>query len=183
MKMSFAKQLLFNSVFLLAALAIGYFLGYDNSQRIAVVRSADLIMNNAMIEAEFKQWKNFESEWKSRVLTLEQELEKQIKQLDEDLPGLTDNEQLQRRRQVEAKRQEYISYAKNAQAQSQENESKIMNAVLERINVVAKQYGDEHGFDVILGSNGDGNVLYGKHAVDITDDLLAALDNEFYDRD
>jgi outer membrane protein len=53
------------------------------------------------------------------------------------------------------------------------------NEVYVRLNEYIKTFGKKHGYSMILGSNGDGNVMYVDKSQDITKDLITFI-NESY---
>ena len=61
----------------------------------------------------------------------------------------------------------------------QENSTRYTQEVNERLNQYIEQYAEENGYDFILGSNGQGNVMYAKKENNVTDDLIKYINNEF----
>jgi len=61
----------------------------------------------------------------------------------------------------------------------QENSTRYTQEVNDRLNKYIEQYAEENGYDFILGSNGQGNVMYAKKDKNITDDLIKYINSEF----
>ncbi len=57
---------------------------------------------------------------------------------------------------------------------------KINTTGWKRLNPLIFEYGDAHNYDVIVGGNGMGAVLYGKPEQDITDDLIEYVNNKYH---
>ncbi|GAB3843763.1 hypothetical protein GCM10028822_00290 [Hymenobacter terrigena] len=54
-------------------------------------------------------------------------------------------------------------------------------ALLKEVNMFLKTYGKAKHYDFILGANDSGNIVYAADARDVTNDVLAEL-NQYYDR-
>ena len=145
--------------------------------KIGIVRSADLISHNDMMQDEIGRWHNMESELKMRIVSLENEV-KQLRQRADSTGGAVRAQTISL---LDDKQRALIESGNELQGKMAQREGEIMNAVLSRINAVAQNYGEEHGFDIILGSSGDGNILYGRETIDITDEVMEALNREYQD--
>jgi len=73
-----------------------------------------------------------------------------------------------KRRDMQAKQQD-------ARADIDHLKEKELKPVIEEIQKGLKKYGDEKGYTIILDANG-GVVPYFNQAIDVTDDLIKALD-------
>lgn len=99
------------------------------------------------------------------------------------------SEQVSRKlaRSYEIKRQEAQTLQKDFESFRTEREKEInrkmvasMRASLDMITETARKVGKEQGYDLVLDSSGDTNtgvpfVLYGNKSADLTDDVIAAL--------
>jgi len=64
------------------------------------------------------------------------------------------------------------------QAIAQESQT-LNDSIINKVIEFVKDYGKTNSFNFILGSNEAGSVLYGKESYDLTQEILAAL-NEGY---
>ena len=48
-----------------------------------------------------------------------------------------------------------------------------------QIDAFIKIYAKENGFDLIVGTTSSGNVLYGADGIDVTEELLKALNEQY----
>ncbi len=55
----------------------------------------------------------------------------------------------------------------------------ISNKVWKRLNVYIKEYGEVNGYDIIMGTQGSGNVMYAKDVIDITNEILNYSNNRY----
>lgn len=150
--------------------------------KVGVVRAQDLIGKNAMFKEQMDQWQNKESSVKANIVTLEEEISRQMNAYESDEPRLTEKEKSTRLQEIESKKQNYFTYVNSVKEQASEQQTELVEAVLGRINTVMNRYGEENGFDVILGSAGEGNILYGANTIDITEEVLEEFNREYYDQ-
>ena len=76
------------------------------------------------------------------------------------------------------RRQHYVVEQRYNQ-KFQENSTKYTQEVNERLNDYIEKYSEEKGFDFILGSNGQGNVMYAKKEKNITDELIKFVNTKY----
>ena len=50
---------------------------------------------------------------------------------------------------------------------------------MSQINSFVKQYAEQEGYDIILGTTQSGSLLYANNALDITEEIVEAL-NQYY---
>ena len=70
-------------------------------------------------------------------------------------------------------------YTQQVNALVVEEDRKATEAVYSQINAFIEEYGKKNRYSIILGSGTSNTLLYGDNAMDITDELLQAL-NENY---
>ena len=92
----------------------------------------------------------------------------------------------QRARMAGLSEVELVHFAQNIQQYSQqvaqsaeEEDRKMTQAVLDQINAFVESYGQEQGYDLILGTTLDGNILYAREVLDITEEVLDALNRQY----
>ncbi len=62
-----------------------------------------------------------------------------------------------------------------------ENSQNDIDSLLVKVKGFVNSYGKEHGYTYILGSNEAGSVLYGDEKLDITQEVLTALNENYKD--
>ncbi|MCG8577589.1 MAG: OmpH family outer membrane protein [Flavobacteriales bacterium] len=67
------------------------------------------------------------------------------------------------------------SYEEDLIAKSQEYDQQIW----ERLNGYIAEYATENDYDFILGASGDGNLMFAKDTLDITDELIAYCNTNY----
>ena len=151
----------------------------DSKPSIAYVKSQQLIYSydgTKDAQAKFSKQKN---EWQANVQTLRSEFQQAVKAFEEGQAKMTKAERQQRRSALVSQEQQLMQYSKTIEDKIAQTDKDIMQGVLNQINSFTATYAIENGYDLILGTTESGTVLYGKEALDITDQLLVALNNEF----
>lgn len=59
------------------------------------------------------------------------------------------------------------------------NNQVLVQGVLNQINDYIKKYAEENNYTLILGTTNDGNLLFGNKGIDVTEDILTELNNEY----
>ncbi len=180
--MSTSKSIVFSvSASVIASALVALLVVNTQIPKVGIVRAQDLISRNAMFKVQMDNWQNHETSLNANLITLEQEIKSQASEFEKVRAELSQHEQKQQLQAIDSKRQEYFTYVNNAQEKAGEQQNRIVKSVLARINQVMEEYGRKHGFDVILGSGGEGNILYGGSAIDITEEVLEVFNKEYYD--
>ena len=77
---------------------------------------------------------------------------------------------------------EYLSETQILESQSENIADDYSSKVWGQLNSYMKEYGDEKNYDVIIGMKGDGNVMYVKEGVNVTDDVIAYSNDKYNGR-
>lgn len=67
------------------------------------------------------------------------------------------------------------SYEEELMSMSQEYDQQIWD----RLNGYVKTFAEENDYDMILGATGDGNLMFAKDTLDITDELIMYCNNHY----
>lgn len=78
-----------------------------------------------------------------------------------------------------AKQQQLNNYRQIIERQIQEKEQKTTQAIIKDINAFVTDYGESKNYIIIHGATGSGNIMYAEKSVDITDEVLKALNKRF----
>ncbi|MBI1289263.1 MAG: hypothetical protein GC178_16980 [Flavobacteriales bacterium] len=89
------------------------------------------------------------------------------------------DERKQQQLRVQQSFENVQKYQQNMQQRIDEQDQKMMTGVLNQINSFASKYGETHGYDMILATTTSGNILYGREADDLTEDMLKALNDQY----
>lgn len=90
----------------------------------------------------------------------------------------SNNKELQGRKDVE---EQIIKAEREYVAISEKSNQEINEIVWNRLNPLINAFGKKHDYNIIVGANGMGNVLYGKTSFDITNQVLEYCNKEYRD--
>ncbi|MDO5981442.1 OmpH family outer membrane protein [Flavivirga spongiicola] len=76
--------------------------------------------------------------------------------------------------------QQQIAYKSKALQEAQDNYTYNLNQnVWHRLNTYIKLYGQAHDYEIILGTNGNGNVMFAKETIDITNQIIEYANKKY----
>lgn len=164
------------SVSVLLMMAVAW-LFYKSTQtpKVAYVRSADLIYGyDGMKEAQQRQQQKTE-ELNSGLDALKMEFQKAVSLYNTQFPGLSRDERNGREKILGAQQENIRRYSQNIQQEIETNDKQLTQGVLNQVNAFVETYAKEKGYDIVLGTTTSGNILYGKEYLDITKEVLEAI--------
>lgn len=146
---------------------------------VKYVRSADLIYGyDGMKEAHLLQQKTSE-EMKSRVDTLQVDFQRAVNQYNNDYSKLSKEERKEREKLLSLQQENLRNYSQKVEGNIKEQDQKLTEGVLNQVNAFVEEYAKQKGYDLILGTTSSGNILYARESMDITEEVIKAL-NENY---
>lgn len=148
-------------------------------EKIAYINTLKLLgdyegMKDARIELEQKT-----AVWRANVDTLGMELENSIKKYEKERSSLTEKECRLSEELLRNKQGQYQQYQQAIQQKIAEEDKKISEAVLSRVNAYIEEYGKKHGYQFILGASSNGNIIFAEKAADLTEEILTGLNKEY----
>ncbi|WP_028980229.1 OmpH family outer membrane protein [Sporocytophaga myxococcoides] len=170
--------IIFSLVIFLSGI-ISYGVSKFTSPKIGYVRSGELVKNFEGMKEAKNIYKSKMEKWQANIDTLQGDYRSAVSKYTNDLPGLSKKEKEERELYLGKQEQGIRDYVKSLEEKAKEEDEKMTQAVLNQINSYIKEYGENHGYDVILGLTQEGNVLYGNDSKDITEDLLKGI-NDWY---
>lgn len=159
------KPTLKDAIWLLLLFAVIFYVQFTKPS-IAYVRSEILVNEFAGMKEAREAYQKKQQQWQANLDTLQAEYQRKEKA---DVAMV----------ELQATAQDLQRYVAAVEQLSQEEDQKMTQSVLEQINVFVEQYGKDHGYDLILGTTTSGSILYGNQGIDITEELLEAL-NKYY---
>jgi outer membrane protein len=88
-------------------------------------------------------------------------------------------QQVEYEKELRTQEQRLKQYRSVIEDKIEEEDGKMMEAVLGQINSHIEEYAKANGHDLILGTTLSGNLLYGKENLDITEELLRELNLKY----
>jgi outer membrane protein len=150
-----------------------------NHVKTAYVRSAELVYSFDGMKESQQLFKGKKERTQSNVDTLKIELERAYNAYVKKSGSLSEKQKKEHQQLLERQQQNYLQYAQAISEKEQKEETEMTQAVLNQINSFVEQYAKEKGYDIVFGTTNSGNILYAKESLDITKEVLKAL-NENY---
>lgn len=171
------------SAFLLSILSITIAIlnvfGLLGQPKIGFVRSQELVYGYSGMKEAHNKYLEKVQQWQTNKQTLESDYQKTLSKYKEDAPKLSEKEKAQRESSLKQLRENFENYTISINKMTKEEDEKMTQAVLNQINSFVQDYGEKHGYDIILGTKLSGNVLFGNKALDVTDKVLSALNKAY----
>ncbi|MEM9859487.1 MAG: OmpH family outer membrane protein [Bacteroidota bacterium] len=156
-------------------LAIKFF----NQKKIAFVRSQDIIYKYEGTVEAMAKFNNQKQQWQANVDTLKFDFQRAVNRYNQEYAALSVSERQQREEGLSQQERQFQNYAGAINDKIQAADEEMMQASLNQINAFVEEYSQSHGYDIILGTTLSGSVLYGDEGLDITDQLLEALNKNY----
>ncbi|HMQ77201.1 MAG TPA: OmpH family outer membrane protein [Flavobacteriales bacterium] len=146
--------------------------------RIAFVRSQELVYGYMGMKDAMSAFQERERSVQANIDTMTRDLERQLTVLRH--PGASPT--AVDLKAVKQQQQELVNYRGQMTDELARQEEVLLAPVLEQVNTFVERYAKEHGYDVVLGTTASGNLLHGDPAMDVTEDVLTALNNSYEGR-
>jgi outer membrane protein len=150
-----------------------------SEKKLAYVRSQDLVYAfDGMKEMQLK-FQEQPKKLEANLDTLKMEYQRSLNEYKALMNELSNDEKITREQLLYAQKNNVIQYAENIQLKSKEEEEKMLEGVLNQVNSFVEEYGQKNDYDLILGTTISGSILYGEETIDITEELILELNNNY----
>ena len=151
----------------------------DQNKKIGYVKSADLIYQYAGTKEIQNVYNQKMQVWQAQLDTLKGDYNRLLENYNRNLKSLNEDQGKKIQQELKYKHENVLQQQKNMDLMAQEQEEKMMTGVLNQINDFVSVYGKENGYSIILGTTTQGNILFGEDAIDLTDEILQELNNQY----
>lgn len=146
---------------------------------VRYIKSADLIYGYwGMKEAQVRQQKETEKV-QANLDTLKADFQRSINQYNMDFPKLSKEQRMDRERILNIQQDNLKQYAQSTEQSIKQKDEKLTEGVLNQVNAFVETYSKKMGYDLVLGTTASGNILFAKDGLDITDEVLNALNEDY----
>jgi outer membrane protein len=151
------------------------------SGRIVYVNT-DTLLNN------YEYYKDVVKEFENKSFALENELQRKAQSFQNEVQlfqrrvqagGLSEQQALTQQSALQKKEQDIMMYRENAAGNLQQDQAKKTDELLNNINAYLGKYNKSDKYDMVIGYSKGGGVLYAKEDLDITQDVLKGLNEEY----
>lgn len=160
--------------------SIGFGILYlTGAKKIGYVKSNELVYEYTGMKEAQVSFKEKLKVMQANADTLASEFQRNLNVYNAEYSQLS-GEERQKREALLGKQEENVNQYRHVVEEKARNEEQEMTeGVLNQINSFVEEYSKKHGYDLILGTTGSGNILYGEDAIDITKDLLQELNASY----
>jgi outer membrane protein len=117
--------------------------------------------------------------WKANSDTLVKGWEAELKTYEKERSHMSAKERELKEELLRNKQQQISNYRDAIDKKAKDEEQKMMQTVFNEVNDYVAGYGKRHGYKYILGANGSGNIIYANKSLNITDEIVEALNKEY----
>lgn len=151
------------------------------SGRIVYVNT-DTLLNN------YEYYKDVVKEFENKSFALDNELQRKAQSFQNEVAlfqrrvqagGLSEQQALTQQAALQKKEQDIMMYRENAAGNLQQDQAKKTDELLNKIHEYLKKYNASDRYDMVIGYSKGGGVLYAKEDLDITQDVLKGLNDEY----
>ncbi len=151
------------------------------SGRIVYVNT-DTLLNN------YEYYKDVVKEFENKSFALENELQKRAQSFQNEVAlfrrrveagGLSEQQAMTQQAALQKKEQEIMMYRENAAGNLQGDQAKKTDELLNKINEYLGKYNKADKYDMVIGYSKGGGVLYAKEDLDITQEVLKGLNEDY----
>ena len=160
---------------LLMILSVGAILTGCNENKTAYVDTTKLIQ-------EYSEMKEVEAEFTQRSEMLKRELDSVARGFQQDVQEFQENMATMSDAERQAKQQELMQRQQSLQQQQQmrsgqlrQESDAVVDSMITKVKDFVKDYGEEHDYTYIFGSNESANIMYAEEGLDITQEILKEL--------
>ena len=117
--------------------------------------------------------------WQSNMDTLNADYQRAVSNYHLEQHHLTDQQKAEREQVLRSQYKNVNDYAQLLDKKAEEEDQLLTEGVMNQIDAFIKAYSINQGYDLVIGTTNSGNLLYGKVELDITDQLIKALNDNY----
>lgn len=159
---------------------VGY-LGFHllNKKQVAFVRSQEVLERYTGMEEARALYQKKVDDWGQDLNKHSQLYREKSEAFQAEVSKMNDQQKQSKIAELQRMEVELKQLSDRLQNKAAEEDEKMLQGVLNQVNDLIKQYGEENDIDLILGVTQSGNILYGKDAIDITEDIIKELNKTY----
>lgn len=150
-----------------------------NEQKTAYVDTKVLVQ-------EYKEMKEIEAEFtmksdsvRQQLDAVAQEFQQEVQAYQSQMESMSATERQEKERSLMQKQQMIQQQQQMQSNRLREQSTAVMDSLVEKVKGYVKDYGKENNYTYIFGSNESANIMYAEEGLDITQDILAELNDGY----
>lgn len=152
---------------------------YLSRPKIAYVRTLELVYGYNGMKQAHTEFKSQTDEWQANIDTLRISYQRSLAKYQQDISHLSPKEKEEQQTLLARMEKDLNNYASVIQDEAKEKEKKMTESVLNQINSYVETYAKKKGYDMVLGAEGTGSIIYATKGYDITEEVLSSLNSEY----
>lgn len=152
---------------------------FADKQEIVYIDNARLLDNYQGMKDARQAFERKSMAWKANIDTLMSDVQVAIKNYEKESASLSKKEKQLSQELIKTKQKQLQNYQLAIQQQSAEEDARMTEEVLTKVNAFLTDYGKQNSYKVIMGANASGNIIYAQDGLDITDEVIEALNQHY----
>ena len=150
-----------------------------DTDKVAYVESSKLLDGYKGMQDARKTFEAKAKRWEAQNQTMVKGFQTAVQQYQKQAESLTAEQRAATEQKLQAQQQQVGLGQQKLQQQAQEEEAKMTQSVLERLNKQIEKYGKANGYRLILIAAPSGTIAYGRKDLDITPQVLKYLNADY----
>lgn len=150
-----------------------------STPKVAYIRTLDVIYKYNGMKMAHARFKKQSEEWQANIDTLKNRYNVAVANYQIKAKSTSGKALEEDKLMLDRMEADYKKYASAIGEKAQENEKKITEEVLNQVNAFVEDYAKKNGYDIVLGAEGGGTIMYGNDKFDITEEVLKKLNEDY----
>jgi outer membrane protein len=166
-------------VLITIAVAISIFNFFSNP-KIAYVRNQELVYGYEGMKDANKKYEEETKGWTMTIDSLEKNFHLQVSKYNSTFAELNEKERKEFEERLQNQKNQVINLKEAVSKNMEQKDLEITQRVLDQINSFVQEYAQAKGYNLIIGTTSDGNLMFADESLDITKDVLTELNYKYY---
>lgn len=118
-------------------------------------------------------------QWNTEIDTLEQRYNQARNYLENNSKTIFGTEKTKAEQNLWESKNNFERYSLEVEKMVNEETERLMQGALNQINSFVENYAKENNIDLVIGVTLSGNVLYGNKTIDVTDEIISGLNEQY----
>ncbi len=166
-------------VILMLAIGFLYYLQFSSSDLVYVDSSSVLNQYQGMLDAR-RTYQGKTNTWKANIDTLASEVQRSIKKYEKEVTVMSEKERKLSQELIRSKQKQLADFQRAINEKAAQEDAEMTARVIKQVNAYLKKYGEKHNYKIIFAATEYGNIAYAKDGIDVTEEIINGLNEEYY---
>lgn len=150
-----------------------------NEQKTAYVDTTKIIQ-------EYKEMKEVEADFSSKSDAVKKRLDsvarvfqQEVQAYQSQMNSMSETERKEKEQELMQKQQMIQQQQQMQSTRLREQSTAVMDSMVTKVKDYVKKYGEENNYTYIFGSNESANIMYAEEGLDITQEILSQLNEDY----